>query len=315
MNPRIKLRHLSSFVEVARCGGVTHAARALFVPQSAVSRSLTELEDILGAPLLQRGGRGVLLTPFGKLFLRHAEHGLAVIRQGEKAVTAARAGGIPQIALGSLQYITAGVVPRAVCEFMRENPELVVRVTTGINAVLLSMLKSGELEFVIGRMARVKEMEGVNFEHLYSERLALVVRPGHPLLRKWRGKIPGARQVLEDAGSHVFVSVPPKTSVRDDIKHFFIQAGAALPPRRVETDSVAMARGMVLSEGAVWCAPLEIVDGDLRAGAMREFPVDMSGTYRSVGISVRAESLVSPQCAALMEKIRATARSMHGGKM
>ena len=85
MNTRIKLRHLTCFIEVARHRSVSRAARTLFLTQAAVSKTIAELEEILATPLFDRGARGVTLNRFGEVFLRHAERASAALRQGERS--------------------------------------------------------------------------------------------------------------------------------------------------------------------------------------------------------------------------------------
>ena len=307
MNTRIKLRHLTCFIEVARHRSVSRAARTLFLTQAAVSKTIAELEEILATPLFDRGARGVTLNRFGEVFLRHAERASAALRQGEEAVAAAKTSDGARIRFGALSSAAARVVPSAVCDFMRDNPSLTARIMTGFNSSLLASLKAGELEFVIGRMARPKEMESLRFEHLYSERLALAVRPGHPLLKKRRGARADNMRILTEVGRHPVVSLPPETSAREDMDRLFLQSGATLPTRRVETDSVDIARGMTLDEDAVWCVRLGVIESDLRAGVLKEIPARMDSTRGAVGISTRADSRPSRHCAALMEKIRAAA--------
>jgi DNA-binding transcriptional LysR family regulator len=68
---------LRSLVAVADCGGLHRAAAALHLSQSAVSQHLRKVESVLGEPVVQRSGRGVLFTEMGQKVLRHARTILA----------------------------------------------------------------------------------------------------------------------------------------------------------------------------------------------------------------------------------------------
>jgi DNA-binding transcriptional LysR family regulator len=68
---------LRSLVAVADCGGFHRAAAALHLSQSAVSQHLRKVESVVGQPVVQRSGRGVLLTETGQKVLRHARTILA----------------------------------------------------------------------------------------------------------------------------------------------------------------------------------------------------------------------------------------------
>lgn len=67
IDTRIKFRHLVCFLEVARQGTLARAADKLAVSQPAISKTLRELEDLLGASLFVRGHGGVTLSEAGWL--------------------------------------------------------------------------------------------------------------------------------------------------------------------------------------------------------------------------------------------------------
>jgi DNA-binding transcriptional LysR family regulator len=68
---------LRSMVAVADCGGFHRAAAALHVTQSAVSQHLRKIEGVVGGPVVERAGRGVVFTDLGQRVLRHARTILA----------------------------------------------------------------------------------------------------------------------------------------------------------------------------------------------------------------------------------------------
>ncbi len=74
------------FVDVVEGGSITAAAARRGVPKSTVSRSLTRLEDALGARLLERGARRVALTPEGRSLYAQAGPHLAGLREAAGAV-------------------------------------------------------------------------------------------------------------------------------------------------------------------------------------------------------------------------------------
>lgn len=68
---------LRSVVAVADCGGFHRAAAALHVTQSAVSQHLRKIETVVGGPVMERSGRGMVFTELGQRVLRHARTILA----------------------------------------------------------------------------------------------------------------------------------------------------------------------------------------------------------------------------------------------
>lgn len=72
MTATISLRHLRAFITVAELGSVTRAADALYRAQSAITRSVHELETVIGESLFERKSSGMLLTVFGNALLFRA---------------------------------------------------------------------------------------------------------------------------------------------------------------------------------------------------------------------------------------------------
>lgn len=90
MSQLVSLRHLRAFLAVADTGSVTKAADALYRAQSAVTRSVRQLELTLGAELFERKTNGMLCTAFGNLVLFRARRVLAEFEQGCGALARAR---------------------------------------------------------------------------------------------------------------------------------------------------------------------------------------------------------------------------------
>ena len=77
---RLRLQQLMIFVKVIECGSVLAASRELAMTQSAISKSIQELENQLGASIFTRGKKGMRLTEFGAVFENHAKLMLAQLR-------------------------------------------------------------------------------------------------------------------------------------------------------------------------------------------------------------------------------------------
>jgi len=114
---RIKLRHLQSFVEIARQQSLKKAAEMLFFSQPAISKTLKELEAIVGTPLMTRSRAGVELTPQGEIFLRFAEMSVAALHQGLDGIGQIREGSQTRLVIGALPSVAAHLLPEAVLRF------------------------------------------------------------------------------------------------------------------------------------------------------------------------------------------------------
>jgi DNA-binding transcriptional LysR family regulator len=83
---RVEFRHLRAFEAVARLKSFTRAAGELMITQPALTRTIQQLEDALGATLLDRSSRHVEVTAGGRAFLEYAQRILAELDRGIGAV-------------------------------------------------------------------------------------------------------------------------------------------------------------------------------------------------------------------------------------
>jgi DNA-binding transcriptional LysR family regulator len=84
----VEIRHLRAFVAVATLHSFSRAAGQLFITQPALTRTVRQLESLLGAALIDRGTHPVSLTPAGEQFfpyasriLNHLDIGIAAVGQ------------------------------------------------------------------------------------------------------------------------------------------------------------------------------------------------------------------------------------------
>ena len=86
MPRRLDLDQMATFVEVVRAGSFTAAAKRLGMPKSTVSKRVAELEDRLGARLLQRTTRSVAPTPAGSVYYERCRRLVEELLEAERAV-------------------------------------------------------------------------------------------------------------------------------------------------------------------------------------------------------------------------------------
>jgi LysR family transcriptional regulator, pca operon transcriptional activator len=299
LDARLKLRHLQCLVTVASHRSVLRAADSLAQTPSAVSKNLTELEEILGVQLFVRKRAGLQITPVGETFLNYASQAFGSLQEGFLAIDEGRSVSMP-LYVGVLPTAASSILPNAILRLCTEYSDTVVIVHTGVNADLLKQLKLGELNLVIGRLADPTEMYGLSFEPLYAEPLVMAVRPQHPLA--------ATDLKVEDIGSFPMILPPGGTMIRREADSFFIASGIGMPRQRIETLSNSVARSLLRQSDAIWFCPLGVVADDLRnAGAMR-LQISTESTIASVGLSTLSDAPVSSALKFFMEAIREAAR-------
>jgi LysR family pca operon transcriptional activator len=304
LNSRIKLRHLNCFLETTRLGGVARAGSALGMTQPAVSKSLAELEEIIGLALFDRSRRALALTDAGEMFARFAQAGLATLQQGLDSVETARTG-TSVVSLGALPTVTAGILPPALALFSAGPLACRTVIESGPSRYLLGLLQTAAIDFVVGRLARPEAMAGFSFEQLYVEHLALIVRPGHPLAGK--GVV-----TLQQVATFQLLMPPRDAIIRPEIDALLISGGVGRLTTEIETVSNSLGRAYALVSDAVWVISESVVSADLAAGHLARLDVDMRATLGPIGITTRTGADLSPPASQLLACIRAAKAPFRG---
>lgn len=121
------LRRLRTLREVADHGGVTAAAAAMHYSPSGISQQMAALEEEIGAPVLERSGRGVQLTAVGQVLLEHAVILLDAEQEARCAVERARDSLAVELNVGVFCTVAAGLVPFIVGDLAARHPHVRLR--------------------------------------------------------------------------------------------------------------------------------------------------------------------------------------------
>ncbi len=123
----LNLRRLRILREVAHHGGVSVAAREMHYSPSGISQQMAVLEQDIGAPLLERRGRGVVLTEVGRVLLEHAEILLAAERDAQSAIEQARDTLAVQLTVGVFSTVAAALIPGIAADLASRHPHIQLR--------------------------------------------------------------------------------------------------------------------------------------------------------------------------------------------
>jgi LysR family pca operon transcriptional activator len=300
IDPRVKLRHIACFLEVARLGSMVRAADALNMSQPAATKTIQELEEILGAQLFDRSRRNLFLTPAGEQFQRYAASSMSALKQGIDSVRLTDRDSIVRV--GALPTVSARILPPAVMR-LAETGQVRTRIVTGPNDYLLSLLRAGEVDLVIGRMAEPGDIAGLSFEHLYSEQVVFVVRKSHPLL----GLKPFALSAVEP---YQILMPPPGAVIRPAVERLLTAHGVSNLKDDIETVSNAFGRRYTFITDAIWIISQGVVADDVAEGRMVTLPVDTSETTGPVGLTMRSGETIGYDAERLLAAIRLVASDL-----
>ena len=307
---RIKFRHLHCFLTVAHHRSLQKASEALSLTQPAVSKTIKELEEILEVQLFDRDRKGTSLTRQGEIFHEHAESILNAVQHATSSMAQARVFSDSLIKIGAVPSLTAYLLPEALVEFRRRSANVQVSLRTGHTAHLMEQLLERKFDFVLCRHIDPEQMSGISFEYLYVDPLAIVVRPGHPLLQA---------PIVDFADTRRYPALLPiKGSInRHAADTFAMRQGLGLPTDYMENISMSFGRNYTSRSDAIWFVPWSAVKHDLDDGFLVALPLPVKLTEqsagmmgRAIGIMMRANSVPAPATQMLINIIRETAADL-----
>lgn len=206
----LKLSQLRLIAAIDRHRQIVNAARALGISQPAASRSLAEIEALIGTPLFERHPRGMIPTTTGEIVARRAQAMLTALSDLGRELDEMQGGKAGVVRIGAVTGPALGCVVPALKRLKAESPRIEVVLEVASSAALLPMLEQGALDVLVARVPAGHSTSGLTIEPGIREAVECLIRSGHPLAGK--GAVPIAEAatfpwVLQDRGAPIRVAV------------------------------------------------------------------------------------------------------------
>lgn len=178
---RFDLRQARAFVYLADELHFGRAAARLFMSQPALSRSIRQLEDAVGVPLLERSTRRVRLTPAGEAFAIECRLALGHLGRAVGAALQAAEGQEGKLRVGYMDFAINGRLPRILQAFRARHPRVAIDLQYLPTAVQHAALLEGRIDvgFIIGEFDSPKVVNLL----IEQEDFVALLPEGHRLTR------------------------------------------------------------------------------------------------------------------------------------
>ena len=241
---RLKTVHLRLIVKIAETGKLQVAASALAMSQPAASRLLAEVEAQAGVDLFDRHARGMLPTPAGAAFVRHAQSILQGYDSLESEVEDLRTGRGGKVRIGSVTGPAAGSLIAAIRRVQAAVPQVEVTVEVAPSVTLVRGLEEGRFDFIIGRLPPEADSTQFRVVPARTEVVTLMVRQDHPMA--------GRKGVaLRDLAACEWVIQERGSPIRRAVDEAFRTAGLAAPLRITNSSSLLVALAIMENSDAI----------------------------------------------------------------
>jgi len=173
----VDLLLLKTFLKVAALGNITKAASVLFVTQSAVSRRIKQLEEVIGHPLLERSGSALTPTPAGRLLIEKGRKMLDLEQEFLSGLDPARAK--RKISFCSTPSVGVDRLPKVLASFTAAHAETVdVNFVFAMPEVALAGIDSRRFDLALIEHCDEIDLKGRICYPLPDDEVVFVSSPG-----------------------------------------------------------------------------------------------------------------------------------------
>src|SRR6058998_2462652 len=287
----MNLDTLNLYCDVIRSGSFSLGAAAHRISQSAASQAVRQLEEELGAQLIDRTKRPFMVTPEGKKFF---EACLALLDNFEKAkaeITSQRTlvGGAVRVAvIYSVGLHDMGIYCQ---QFTTRYPQAKIRLAyLHPNEVVDAVIDD---EADLGILSFPTPHRSLTIVPWHSEPMVFVCHRTHPLAKR-------KTVSFSDLDGETFVAFDRNLSIRRAIDKALRQRGVVIKST-MEFDNIETIKQAITIQSGVSILPQPSVLREIESGVLAAIPLDMPELVRPIGIIHRRQKLLTPTAEKLLD--------------
>jgi DNA-binding transcriptional LysR family regulator len=287
------IHQLETFLAVVEEKGFSRAAKRLHRTQPAVSQVVRKLEGDLGEVLFERSARDGTLTAAGEVLRDYARRMLNLRTEAASAMEELKSLDRGRLLIAANEYTCLYLLP-ILDRFRRLCPQIVVSIQRSLASRIPDELLQRTVE--IGILSFRPEGDLFRSIAVYTDELALVVNPDHPLARE-KGI------TIEDLGAESFIAHNVPSPLRRQVVSAFdkhktpLSMCMELPSLEAVKRFVAMGNGVALVPGLT-------VGRELANGELVQVPVEALRFERHLRVVHRKQANLSHAAQAFLKVVR-----------
>lgn len=284
--------HVRGLLGLAEGGSFMRGASLAGVSVPALHRSVRDLEQLAGAPLVERRGRGVGLTAAGSRLARGFMLGIAELAT---ALDEGSEGG-RRLAIGAMALSRSLLLPATLADLLRQAPDAQVDIVEGSYLELVELLRSGRIDVMVGAL-REHPARDLHQEALFTDRLTIIGRAAHPLADGVAG--------FEDLARYPWIVARRASGLLDRWQSLFDRADKPRPRAPIQCGSVALIRGVLVRSDFLTLLSPDQVSAEIAAGTLIHIRSVVPDTARMIGVITRRDWYPTPLQEAFMTTLKA----------
>lgn len=181
---QVKLRDLHILLALVESGSMGRAAKLLAISQPVVSKTIADLERVLGVRLLDRTSQGVEATVYGRALLNCGAAVFDDLRQGMQEIAFLSDPTAGELRVGGAGPFIDGLIPAVIARLADRYPRIEFHISESDPPTLCSMLRDRRIDLAILRTSSAIYSDDLESDALFEEPLLVIAGLNNPLSRR-----------------------------------------------------------------------------------------------------------------------------------
>ena len=284
------LDQLHTFLEIVRLKSFSKAALSCFRTQPAVSAQVRQLEQELNAPLFERLGTKIALTPAGRIFAEHAEQILELRRRAQDCINELERVPRGELVIAANEATCIYVLPRVFSEFKKQFPNVQLVIDRSYGSRIVEAVLENQADFGIAQLPVVEKRLQVN--KIHADEIKVLLPAAHTLAARER-ILPG------DLIGHVLL-LPKSGTTRNRVSAWLEPVEDEISVS-MELDSTEMMKRFVFAGLGVGFLAASHCREELEAGKLAAVSMGPDPIVRQLALIYRKDKALSKAALGFIE--------------
>lgn len=293
------LRDLRYFETIAELEHIGRATEKLHRSQPALTTSVRRLEEAVGAPLFEKAGRGIRLTPAGRVLLKWAQRVRFDVEDARREIGDLKKGLSGHIRIGIVPTAAQFILPPAARKLLAAAPDVTLRTVVGLIDTLKPLLHAGELDLMVGTESPLEP--GFTSQRLAEDHIVVAASATHPIF--------AGPANLRDLTAYRWVLQPPGAPTRDWLDHTFDRKRLPRPRVQVESTMLLMLPALIAETGLLSFISRHHLDAADGRSPLKEVAIKETTMHRRLVVTYRESSYLMPAARMLIGLFQDAARN------
>ncbi|MET4578127.1 LysR family transcriptional regulator [Ottowia thiooxydans] len=295
---RLKMRHLSAVLAIARAGSLQKASQELALSQSAVSKTLTEAEELVGLKLFERSANGVRPTLVGEVIIRYSANVTANTKQASDEFRALLRGESGKLTVGIFTPVAWwDALSACIYDFQKLAPMARLTIRQGGIEDLMASLRDNELDIVLGRWNEERPPGNISVIPLLDDGgPRFVTRADHPLI--------GGPVSLEQLMAFPWFLPEPPNILLTALEATLEAAGLSLPNRVIYSHAYTINLAVCERTDMISILPAYVLPRIRTLYGLRPLEIDLPLKTVPLSAFVNADKPMEPTTKKFLDRLK-----------